>query len=133
MKAYEIIGTDANKPAVVVAAETEEEARGMFTGEIEEIEEICELFAGCDGTDIPYYVEGEDEIFFGDFILERGTVMGDTTHSGEGEFMGDIDIARTNELSKKDGCNPFHQWEFNLWVGSFWNGSNWRVITIERY
>ena len=133
MKAYEITEKkEWGEERSIVAAENVEEAKKSFTGEIDEIEELCELLPGCSGADIPYFLEGEEEISSGDFILENGAVIGDSSHSGAGMAMGDIDIARTNELSEKDGCNPFSDWEFNLWIGSFWNGSNWRVITIER-
>lgn len=125
------IWIDGEQPRYVVAEHDDVELLELGNGETTEY--VCEVMLGCHLGDCPYYIEGEEEVSYGDYIMESGEIIGDESHTGQGKSMGTLDITRTDSLMKKMGLLPFREWDFSLWVGSYWNGSNWRVVVVERF
>ncbi len=124
MKAFQI--TDYRK---IVIAEKVEDVKMQEWGEIEE---VCDVEPGCYLGSEKYFLKGEDEPTYGDYVCEGGRVIGAEDHTGEGKTMGYIDVEKTNELCRENGNMDFRDWDFDLWVGSYWNGSNWRVVAVDR-
>ena len=132
MKAYKIISHEQEfYENRIVAYENMQELEKYENIENSEVKEICEMSSGCSGADMGYYIIGDDEIIFGDYILEDGSIIGDETHSGEGTNQGSLDIGKTDKMNIENGDCKFLDWSFDLWIGSYWNGSNWKIIVID--